>query len=232
MAALYPTMKRREPTVNIEGRQSLFVPAEERHTDIHRYFESLIVSNREIATAPDGPFTWILKQTKGGPLLAAARTRSKQEIGTLHRNLADYTPPGDIVAAGEFLKTGPAIQFNIQSGTFMKPVFDRIKDDEERTAFRDSLVAEVATAMERLTGLSVAFLAGPAEAGEPIIDPMDIRTAPENIAFYRSLFTEIPFERPAAAPAVTGRKRPAATNTGTRTTKRARSRAKTPKRAR
>jgi hypothetical protein len=147
-----------------------------------------------IAAGPDGPYTWILKQT-GGPggaggtiTLAAARTTSQQELGTLHVNLDHYTGEGEIVAAGEFLKAGATVLYNLQSGTYMARNFPKRASAAENSATLEGLKA-TAEAAFRAIGLEPTYNKAPAGAdhevlygGLPIIDTMEILTTVAEMA--------------------------------------------------
>ena len=151
-----------------------------------------------IAAGPDGPYTWILKQT-GGPggagggaggsqTLAAARTTSQQELGTLHVNLDHYTGEGEIVAAGEFLKAGATILYNLQSGTYMARNFPKRASAAENSATLEGLKAPAEAAFTPI-GLEPTYNKAPAGAdhevlygGLPIIDTMEILTTVAEMA--------------------------------------------------
>ena len=147
-----------------------------------------------IAAGPDGPYTWILKQT-GGPggaggsqTLAAARTTTQQELGTLHVNLDHYTGEGEIVAAGEFLKAGATVLYNLQSGTYMARNFPKRASAAENSATLEGLKA-IAEAAFTAIGLAPTYNKAPAGAdhdvlygGLPIIDTMEILTTVAEMA--------------------------------------------------
>jgi hypothetical protein len=75
-----------------------------------------LVSESEFMHAPDGIYTWI-RSEKG---FFACKVFSALEIGTLHNNLADRTQSLRIYGAGECKKTGKAVIYNLQSGTFTR----------------------------------------------------------------------------------------------------------------
>ena len=147
-----------------------------------------------IAAGPDGPYTWILKQT-GGPVgaggtitLAAARTTTQQELGTLHVNLDHYTGEGEIVAAGEFLKAGKTILYNLQSGTYMARNFPKRASAEANAAILEDLKAKAEAAFTAI-GLEPTYNKAPAASdhdvlygGLPIIDTMEILTTISEMA--------------------------------------------------
>ena len=110
----------------------------------------------------------------------AGHTRTQQELGTLHKNLDDFSGPGTIVAAGEFIKEEDKILFNLQSGSYMAAVFKRLKSQKAKRDKRDELIAVATTTFAELAGLRSAFNPGTKEeeelAGAPMIDIADIRT--------------------------------------------------------
>jgi hypothetical protein len=146
------------------------------------YFKRKILVNENVSRGPDGYYTWLLKDIGGGRVLVAGHTRSQQELGTLHKNLDDFTGAGTIVAAGEFIKEEDRILFNLQSGSYMLAVFKRIKSHKAQLDKRDELIALATTAFATTAGLRAAFNPGTKEkeeeelAGAPMIDVADIRT--------------------------------------------------------
>jgi hypothetical protein len=75
-----------------------------------------ILRNEEIIGAPNGIYTWIIKNDT----FYAIRVFTQQEIGTLHLDLDRYTrhEEGNISSAGELKLEKPTIEFNLQSGTY------------------------------------------------------------------------------------------------------------------
>ena len=146
------------------------------------YFKRKILVNENVSRGPDGYYTWLLKDIAGGRVLVAGHTRSQQELGTLHKNLDDFTGSGTIVAAGEFIKEEDRILFNLQSGSYMLAVFKRLKTKKAQLDKRDELIALATTAFATAAGLRAAFNPGTKEkeeeelAGAPMIDVADIRT--------------------------------------------------------
>lgn len=185
-----------DPSTGVRGRGQFKVTREKPMLQGIKYFADQIKRNGELRTEPDGLYTWILKEKRLQRTLIAARTRSKQEVGTLHKNLDDFTPEdGKVYAAGEFQKTGDTVVFNLQSGTYMKAVFDRIKDDREKQVLRDQYTAEITGEFTRLAGfLSVAFADDGTIAGRPMINTAEIITTPENFAKYSEYLKFIPKE--------------------------------------
>ena len=137
-------LKFKQPTT-INGRTFFYVPDNNENNEndendenrqyakYERYMERLkgsmkqlnerlrgeILRNEEIVTAPDGIYTWIIKNDT----LYAIRVFTQQEIGTLHLDLDRHTrhEEGDITSAGELKVSShaePTIEFNLQSGTY------------------------------------------------------------------------------------------------------------------
>ena len=145
------------------------------------YFKSKILQDANVSRGPDGYYTWLLKdRVEGGRLLVAGHTRTQQELGTLHKNLDDFTGPGTIVAAGEFVKAEDHILFNLQSGSYMLAVFKRLKSKKAQLEKRDELIALATATFAERAGLRAIFNPGSKEeeemAGAPMIDIADIRT--------------------------------------------------------
>ena len=160
MAFMFP-IKTREKTCTANGRQCLFVKKSNRTPEniqkILNYFSKRILFNEQLLEAATGLYTWILRESGN---LFAARTISKQEIGTLHINLKDLTDKiddSDIYAAGEFEIDLPVIKFNLSSGTFMAKKF--------RNAGKIELRNEVVKTVEKkLKSIALAD----AKAVEPV----------------------------------------------------------------
>lgn len=161
------------------------------------FFKSRVLLNDDIMRSPDGPHTWILKQKPDRSLLfAAGRTVSRQELGTLHRNLEMFTEPGVVIAAGELAKSDTTVAFNLLSGSFMAESFMRIKDAAERKRRQEETLQIVADHLKSLGFEEVAFLEAPegtdpdvALGGAPILDAAEIITRLSEIAEYDKLLS-------------------------------------------
>ena len=146
------------------------------------YFKRKILVNESVSRGPDGYYTWLLKDIAEGRVLVAGHTRTQQELGTLHKNLDDFTGPGTIVAAGEFVKEEDRILFNLQSGSYMLDLFKRIKSKKAQQDKRDELIALATAAFAERAGLRAIFNPGSKDkeeeelSGAPMIDIADIRT--------------------------------------------------------
>jgi len=146
------------------------------------YFRSKILQDANVSRGPDGYYTWLIKNIAASEskILVAGHTRSQQELGTLHKNLDDFSGPGTIIAAGEFVKSEDHILFNLQSGSYMLAVFKRLKSKKAQIEKRDELIALATATFAEKAGLRAIFNPGSEEAeeltGAPMIDIADIRT--------------------------------------------------------
>jgi hypothetical protein len=97
---------------------------------LNEIFRREILRNEDIIGAPDGIYTWIIKNDT----FYAIRVFTQQEIGTLHLDLDRYTrdEEGNISSAGELKLEKPTIEFNIQSGTYTAKINGFQLDDIER----------------------------------------------------------------------------------------------------
>ena len=200
MAFMFP-IKTRETTCTVDGRHCLFlkksIRTQENIQKTLNYFSKRILFNEQLLEAAPGLYTWILRESGN---LFAARTISKQEIGTLHINLKELTDKiddSDIYAAGEFEINLPVIKFNLSSGTFMAKKF--------RNAGKIELRNEVVETVEKkLKSLSLAdakavkpvFLecsdATCSEeeliSGKKLIETSNIRITPNNFEAVSTMF--------------------------------------------
>jgi len=155
------------------------------------WFKAKLVINEALAGAADGIYSWLLKEG----VFAALPVESEQEIGSVHANLWSWTPEmGRVVAAGELRKEGKTVEYNLQSGSFMKPYL-KTADHQKR------LVAAVNKRFRQF-GLVPVFLkcnpGGLANcthtyeslSGKSIIDDAIIITPSFDLFFYREFFTE------------------------------------------
>lgn len=196
MAFLFP-IKTRETTCTVNGRHCLFVKKSNRTQDniqkTLNYFSKRILFNEQILEAAPGLYTWILRESGN---LFAARTISKQEIGTLHINLKDLTDKiddSDIYAAGEFEINLPVIKFNLSSGTFMAKKFRNANKIE----LRNEVVETVEKKLKSLgVGVEPIFLecsnAACSEeeliSGRKLIEAANIRISPNNFETISTMF--------------------------------------------
>jgi len=176
-------VKRRRATYSTNGKRHRFKMSRntKKRESAIAYFRRKILINENVSRGPDGYYTWLLKDITGaGRILVAGHTRSQQELGTLHKNLDDFSGPGTIVAAGEFVKEEDHILFNLQSGSYMLDVFKRLKSKKAQLEKRDELIALATAAFATIAGLRAIFRPSEKEteelAGAPMIDIADIRT--------------------------------------------------------
>jgi hypothetical protein len=190
------------------------------------YFRTIQIHDAALHTEPDGLYTWILKRMddEGTLLLVAGRTRSAQEIGTLHQNLYEYSPlganrtPDDVFAAGEFMKIGNRLLFNIQSGSFMGRRFDQLRsaickeikkgkapagaDAAAIEELKSKILATVYSQLAHL-GFEPVFAAATVEpepdiqiAGKPMINTAPIVTEKGNYERYLEFADPTPYVPP------------------------------------
>ncbi len=177
-----------------------FLPTGEKPvTDAITYFRSQIRQNTQLLREPDGLYTWIIKEKGGQKTLIAARTRSKQELGTLHKNLDDFTPEyGSVLYAGEYSKTGTSVIFNLQSGTYMKGHFSRMKDIPTQDREQEEIIRIVTSEFTKAGFTAISFNAYNGEerekqlAGTPMINTAPIVSTPDNVATYTKYFKFVP----------------------------------------
>lgn len=196
MAFLFP-IKTRETTCTVNGRHCLFlkksIRTQENIQKTLNYFSKRILFNEQLLEAAPGLYTWILRESGN---LFAARTISKQEIGTLHINLKDLTDKidnSDIYAAGEFKINPPVIKFNLSSGTFMAKKFRNAGKIE----LRNEVVETVEKKLKSLgVGVEPIFLecsdATCSEeeliSGRKLIEAANIRITPNNFEAVSTMF--------------------------------------------
>jgi hypothetical protein len=184
MDAGHYAIKKRRATRTVTGRARTYKASKSEakpFAAVIEHFRKYILTGAQITAGDDGPYTWILKQKPAGNNdLVAARTRTEQELGTLHSNLDYHSGAGTIVAAGEFLKGGKQALYNLQSGTFMARKFPKRATSKNHRATQAELqgLAEAAfTAVGLTPTFNKAPEGAPAEqryAGLPIIDTMEI----------------------------------------------------------
>jgi len=196
MVILFP-IKTREKTCTANGRQCLFVKKSDRTPKniekIINYFSKRILFNEQLLEAVPGLYTWILRESEN---LFAARTISKQEIGTLHINLKELTDEidnSDIYAAGEFEIDLPVIKFNLSSGTFMAKKFT----NAGKIKLRNAIVERVEKKLKSISpAIQPVFLecsdATCSEeeliSGKKLIEVSDIRITPNNFEAVSTMF--------------------------------------------
>lgn len=100
-------------------------------------FQPLMLVDDQVRVAPDGKYCWILREKEGVPHVYAMKVICEQEIGSLHNFIFllssedgpllkeddKFINAHEVIAAGELEVTGAKREFNLQSGTFMEPIF-------------------------------------------------------------------------------------------------------------
>ena len=194
MAFLFP-IKTRETTCTVDGRHCLFVKksirTQENIQKTLNYFSKRILFNEQLLEAAPGLYTWILRESGN---LFAARTISKQEIGTLHINLKELTDKiddSDIYAAGEFEINLPVIKFNLSSGTFMAKKFT----NAGKIDLRNAIVERVEKKLKSLALKPVFLECSDATcseeeliSGRKLIETSNIRITPNNFEAVSTMF--------------------------------------------
>jgi hypothetical protein len=167
------------------------------------FFRARILIDEQIRESPDGPYTWLIKERPGKPdMLVSARTVTRQELGTLHLNLDQFSAEGTVVAAGELVKKEDIVAFNLMSGTFMRGFFKQFKSRYMVQFQQEKILTRVAAKLKSIGFEEVAFLPLEEEegeneeyyedknylaafaAGQPILDYEDIITRMSNILEY------------------------------------------------
>lgn len=193
-------VKTKRETVKPNGRHVTYKISERPTKPISAviaHFQSKFIYDADFVAAPDGPYTWVLKRREdnGALMMVTGRTTSQQELGTLHSNLVNFSPPGEIMAAGEFVKVGSEVLFNLQSGTYMASVFKKIPMPAAKAAKREELVAIIEEYLGPF-GLHATFNTAPAGSPEehalvglPMIDTMEIVSTLSDIVEYKRLLS-------------------------------------------
>jgi len=171
-------------------RYRLSQKAEKSESAVTNYFRKNILLNAAIGSGPDGYYTWLFKLTGEGPLFVAAQTRSEQELGTLHVNMDHLTTPGEVLLAGEFMKVGERILFNLQSGTYMQRRMKGISA-AKRSKMIDDSITEFAK-IGLIATFNEATPTAPKEeqvAGNAIIENAEIVTRLSTLEEYNRLLS-------------------------------------------
>jgi hypothetical protein len=195
MAAFLFPIKTREKTCTANGRQCLFVKKSDRTPEniekILNYFSKRILFNEQLLEASPGLYTWILRESEN---LFAARTISKQEIGTLHINLKELTDKfdnTDIYAAGEFEIDLPVIKFNLSSGTFMAKKFTNAGKIKLRNAIVETVEKKLKSLALKPVFLECSDATCSEEeliSGKKLIETSNIRITPNNFEAVSTMF--------------------------------------------
>ena len=193
-------LKTREKTVTENKINFLYKPKPDRLSEIVKYFSDRLVTNEQLNYATPGLYTWILRDSGN---FYAIKTLTKQEVGTLHANLKQYTDSFDsssIGAAGELevIKEEnyypPTIIFNLLSGTYMVKKFDKLSS-MNTLLLRNELVKAVENKLMSF-GIPSQFLEcsvlGCSEeekiGGKKLIEGANIRTNHINLETLNTMF--------------------------------------------
>ena len=189
-------IKKRRATRTATGRRKTYrfsEKAEKSKNAAIAHFRGKVLVDAAVADGVDGPYTWIMVAPTYQ--LYAARARSEQELGTLHNNLQQYAGGADVLIAGEFLKAGKEVLYNLQSGTYMARKFPKRSSQADNEATRDALKARAEARFSAL-GLTPRFNTAPSSApaeqlyaGLPIIDTMEILATISEMANYNRLLS-------------------------------------------
>jgi len=108
--------------LNLNGK-----PVYLRSTDMNRepFLQEIPIFTK--VPTEDGIYTWIIYSDSSSPnekQFAACKVFSSYEIGTKHNIIAYRVGAKRIYAAGELKLEGGQSVYNVQSGTFMQPMFE------------------------------------------------------------------------------------------------------------
>jgi hypothetical protein len=116
-----------KPSMNceyrVQGTQDIaYVALPKTREEVVAFLETiprLTVAN--LASAPQGVYTWLLYSVDGGPKqFVASKTETMLELGTVHYSIAMSVGATRVHGAGELWKHGNAYTANFLSGTFMQ----------------------------------------------------------------------------------------------------------------
>ena len=184
-------LKSDKPVLAEDGTRILFVKPVKDMDGAVEYFKAKMLVGDAIRGAKDGIYSWLLKE--GG--LAMIPVESEQEIGSVHANLWSWTPTlGRVLAAGELEKHGTNIDYNLQSGSFMRPVIKIPEHQTKLTRLMNGKLRE----LEFWPDFLKCKPEGPADcdeavemlSGKKIIDNATIVTPESDLFWYRQFFTE------------------------------------------
>lgn len=126
-------LKKRAPVYNTQDQLHFFYYPFKNIRGFYEYFMSHLLKNEQLRDEPDGIYTWVMTETRD---LYAMRTRSSQEIGTLHGNIILYIElreqrkPAPLAAGELQLITDPVtgekqVKFNFQSSFFVAEILKK-----------------------------------------------------------------------------------------------------------
>ena len=178
--------KKNFKTVNEHGKSHEFTyPKFNASMMAFRYYHGKMTVDAHILFASPGIYTWLLR----GKTFYATEVASKQEIGTLHSNLVDFSSKqgneGDIIAAGELKLEREQqdvikIKFNFLSGTYHKR-FRKERSDEE-------LVEIVTKKLLSLKELGLRLSSVEYIGNTPLIDATNLIASNHNMEALNAFF--------------------------------------------
>lgn len=199
----YFLTKKRQKTRTERGEDFLYNPKSNKLPEIMNFFSKRIITNEQLQTAETGLYTWILRESRN---IYAAKTITKQEIGTLHINLdmlTNHIDSSNIYAAGELEIIREenndivTINFNLLSGSYMVRKFKGLSE-KNTLVLRNEIVNNVQAILMRY-GISSHFLecsgitCSPEEkiGGMNLIETVNIRTSNNNLANLNKMFNRV-----------------------------------------
>jgi len=113
-----------------------FQDVRDYHALIEAFLPRLLIDD-QVRAAPDGIYCWLLREKEGERHVYAMKVISEQEIGSLHNFIfiltSDRSHPltfeerfvdaAQVLAAGELRVREGEAMWNLQSGSFMEPIF-------------------------------------------------------------------------------------------------------------
>ena len=161
-----------------------------------RYFKLKMLVDEDILFASPGIYTWLLK----GKTFYATKVASKQEIGTLHSNLNDFSKlkgnEEEIIAAGELEIQKEQdiinIRFNFLSGTYHK-IFEKARSEGELIEIVTAKLLSLEIPKSELPELELPELgvSSVKYIGKmPLINATNLRANNNNMAAFRAYFKE------------------------------------------
>ena len=95
---------------------------------LEAYLKSIPIY-KDLASLPDGVYTWIFYTRAASPVqFAATKTWSALEMGTIHLAIASRVDASKVHGAGELRKSGATYTYNLLSGTFTEGWKKKMKD--------------------------------------------------------------------------------------------------------
>ena len=191
-----PRLKSRAPVYNEQGEMYFFNAPFKNLRGFYEYFSSRLLKDEQLSDAQDGIYTWVMIQPGS---VYAIRTRSSQEIGSLHHNIMSYIRYREhmepvLLASGELQITTDAttgvktVVYNFQSSLFCQQVLlvETKKRKQKANAFQCELAAEVISTRfhELFPGAVIEF-----KINHDLIEDVRILTAPNMMEVYHRFLT-------------------------------------------